>query len=118
MAKIEKACTLHCNTGKHDKYYIMVQWDDGNLTVYFGRRGAKPQEKNYTVVEQRTNRRSWLRLKGSKIAKGYSDVSDDDILGIPTASFVSGSVGTLSKSRIVDVEDADDLRNYVNSLFE
>ena len=118
MSKVQKACTLYCRSGIHDKYYIMVQWDDGNLTVFFGRRGARPQTKTYSPAK------SWYQLLNSKIAKGYRDVSGEDLWGIPETEDVAGSSVpvTASKStakrRIVDVEDADDLRSYVDALFD
>ena len=53
----------------NNKYYRMVDTDDGNFTVYYGRVGGSEATETYPIYK-------WDTKYKEKLKKGYRDVSD------------------------------------------
>ena len=53
----------------NNKYYRMVDNNDGNFTVYYGRVGGSEATETYPIYK-------WDTKYKEKIKKGYRDVSD------------------------------------------
>lgn len=93
-------------SANNNKFYDMVENDDGSIAIDFGRVGVTSTKMNYPV-----GKKKWESLYNEKINKGYVDQTSLRVLSTPSATFqplASSSVHQLVLN----------LRNYARDSVE
>lgn len=107
MSKVAKLICVAVNNPKstssnNNKYYNMVENNDGTFTATWGRVGVTSDSKVYPMSK-------WESTIRSKVKKGYKDITELCVVDEHTKQFVDISDSAIAKL-------ISDLQNYANQL--